>query len=150
VFSLWLDGSAYGLTTTGENIDAIAFDNEGRLVISTAGTFTVPGASGNVKGQDEDLLVLEGTAWSILFDGSHNAMLAKPDVWGAWIAQDGKIYLNTQGNFNVPGASGSGADIFACTPGSLGANNTTCSYSFFWSGGASGLVNLDAIDLELP
>lgn len=150
VFSLWLDGSAYGLMTTGENIDAISFDQQGRLVISTAAGFTVPGASGNVKGQDEDLLLLDGTNWSILFDGSHNAKLAKPDVWGVWIDDNGEIYLNTQANFNVPGASGGGADLFICTPTSLGANNTNCTYRFFWDGDGVGLTNVDGIDLELP
>ncbi len=149
-FSLWLDGSAYGLTTNGENIDGIALDPQGRLVISTAAAFNVPGASGNLKGQDEDLLLLDGTSWSILFDGSHNAKLAKPDVWGVWLDDNGEIYLNTQAKFNVPGASGSGADIFICTPSSLGLKNTDCAYRFFWDGDAAGLKSVDGIDLELP
>ena len=47
------DGSDVGLTTTNEDIDAIDRLGDGRIVLSTVGSFGVTGATGN----DEDLIV---------------------------------------------------------------------------------------------
>ena len=65
-FSSYFVGANYGLTTSGEDIDAIDFAPDGRLVISTVGSYSVPGVSGN----DEDLIAWNGTNWSLYFDGS--------------------------------------------------------------------------------
>ena len=42
-------------------------------------------------------------------------------------ADANKIYLNMLGTFTVTGATGGGAAVFVCTPGTLGAT-TTCTY----------------------
>ncbi len=127
-FSMFFDGSARGLDSenSSEDIDAIAFLPDGRLVISTTGSFTVPG----VSGADEDLIAFNTTnnTWGLHFDGSDVELTSSSeDVFGAWIANNNDIYLTTTGSFTVTGVSGGGDDIFRCTPTSTGAT-TACSY----------------------
>jgi uncharacterized repeat protein (TIGR01451 family) len=135
IFSWFLDGSDVGLTTAGEDIDAIAFAPDGRLVVSTLGNLNV----GGVAGRDEDLFVLNATNlgeetvgfWELYFDGTDVGL--NQDIWGAWIEQTGEVYLVTKGKFAVEGVSGGGNDIFVCMPSSLGVN-TTCTFTPFWKG----------------
>lgn len=144
-FSLYFDGSDVGLTTSGENIDAISLAPDGRLVVSTTGNFNVPGASGN----DEDLLIFNATgfgsntsgSFELHFDGSDvDLSNSGEDVGGNWIDPGtGEIYLSTQGNFSVPGVSGASSDIFICAPSSLGSS-TSCTFSFYWDGSANGFT----------
>lgn len=144
-FSLYFDGSAFGLSTDAEDVDAIAFDQSGKLLVSTLGAYLVPGLP---KGQDEDLLRFDGAAWSVYFDGSHNAGLGGEDVAGADVAANGNIYLSVLDAFSVPGAKGNGTDIFRCVPGSLGYLSTTCTYSLFWRSTSYGMGAFNAIDIE--
>jgi hypothetical protein len=137
-FSSYLVGANVGLTTDNEDIDAIDFAPDGRLVVSTIGSFSVSGASGN----DEDLIALNasGTSWSLYFDGSDVGLnnTASEDVNGAWIdPATNRVYLTTVGTFSVTGVSGNGSDIFVCAPGSLGTT-TTCTFSSYWLGSAHG------------
>jgi hypothetical protein len=144
-FTLYLDGSANGLSTNAEDVDAIAFDEAGKLLLSTTGSYALPGG---LKGGDEDLLRFDGGVWTLRFDGSHNAGLAAEDVAAAAVAANGDIYLSVLDGFNVGGINGNAADVFICTPGSLGALNTTCAYSLFWDVAAYGLPAFDAIEVE--
>jgi hypothetical protein len=73
-FTLLLDGSDVGLDTTGEDIDAIGRALDGRLFVSTANTWSVPGLSGSAS---DFLLFTAATlgdvtagSWSMYFDGS--------------------------------------------------------------------------------
>ena len=145
-FSWYFDGSDVGLSTTAEDIDAIGFAPDGKLVISTLGAFGVTGVSGN----DEDLLVFTATTlgatttgtWALYFDGSDVGLneATSEQINGVWIeAATNKIYLTTTGNFSVPGLSGSGSDIFICTPGTLG-NTTSCTYTSYWVGASNGFA----------
>ena len=73
-FEWFFDGSDVGLSSNGEDIDAITFTSAGELVISTSGSFSVPG----VSGADEDLVrftaiqlgEITSGSWSMYFDGS--------------------------------------------------------------------------------
>jgi hypothetical protein len=153
-FQWYFDGSDVGLTTNDEDIDAIDFAPDGRLVISTLGSFNVTGASGN----DEDLLAFSPTSlgsttngtWSLYFDGSDVSLNASSeDVNGVWIdPANNQLYLTTTGAFSVTGVSGDGADIFVCTPGSLGPT-TSCTFSMYWDGSAFGFAGevADGIDI---
>jgi hypothetical protein len=142
-FSLFFDGSDVGLTTNGEDIDAIGVSTDGKLVISTIGSHSVPG----VSGADEDLLIFTATSfgsttsgsWAQYFDGSDVGLnnTSSEDVYGTWIDNSGNIYLNTNGNFSVSGLSGDGDDIFVCTLGSTGSN-TSCTFSLYWDGDSNG------------
>ena len=155
-FSLYFDGSDVGLSDSAENLDALALTPDGRLLISAIGKAVVPG----ITAQDEDLLRFTPTAlgdvtagtWELYFDGSDVGLntAASEDVNGAWVAPNGDIYLSTLGVFAVAGASGDGADVFACTPGSLG-NNTSCTFSgLYWDGSANGFAGevVDALFIE--
>jgi hypothetical protein len=145
-FSLWLDASTVGLSTNAEDVDAIAFDETGKLLVSTLGAYVVNGLP---KGQDEDLLRLNGATWELRFDGSHNAGLAGEDIVGASVSPAGDFYLSLAGAFNVGGGvSGNGADIIKCVPSSLGQQSTNCAYSLFWDSVDNGLTAFDAIDVK--
>jgi len=142
-FEWYFDGSDVGLDSRGEDIDAIGFTADGKLVISTVGNFS----AGGLSGKDEDLWVFTASSlgqntsgsWEQYFDGSDVGLSQSgyEDVYGAWIASDGDIYLTTRGNFSVPGLSGDGSDIFTFTPSSLGAN-TSGAYNAYWDGSEHG------------
>ena len=144
-FTLFFDGSAHGLTVDAEDVDAIAFDETGKLLLSTSGSYAVPGLA---KGGDEDLLRYDAGTWELRFDGSHNAGLASEDIVGASVAANGDIYLSVLDAFNVGGISGNANDIFICTPSSLGDHNTSCTYSLFWDASTFGLPPFDAFDIQ--
>lgn len=145
-FQWYFDGSDVGLSTNNEDIDAVGFAPDGRLVVSTLGAFSVTG----VSGEDEDLLVFTATSlgsttagtWALYFDGSDVGLSenASEDVNSNWIdSLTGKIYLSTLGNFSVTGLAGDASDIFICSPGTLGAA-TTCTYGpgLYWDGSQNG------------
>ena len=144
-FEWYFDGSDVGLTRSGEDIDALSVTSDGKLLLSTIGSFSAPG----IGGRDEDLILFTPTslgrntsgAWARYFDGSDVGLRrSSEDVLGGQIDEaSGDIYLTTNGNFAVPGLSGDGADILVCTPGTLGAD-TSCTFSLYWDGSAHGLA----------
>ncbi len=92
-FSVYQRASDIGMTSSN-NIDAIAFAPDGRLVVSTAGSFT---QGGTIVGRDEDLIAHDATTgtWTLYFDGS--AVLDNPfpdDVLAATIDSDGNVYIS--------------------------------------------------------
>jgi hypothetical protein len=156
-FAWYFDGSAVGLETNAEDVDAFALLADGRLLFSTLGAVNVPG----VTGADEDLLLFTPAqvgantsgSWSLYFDGSDVALTnSSEDLVGAWIdPANNEIYLSTQGAYAVPGLSGDANDVLICTPASLGAT-TSCTYRLFWDGAANGFAGevIDALDLAPP
>lgn len=145
-FAFYFDGSDVGLTTNDEDIDVIAFAPDGRLLISTLGNVSVSGASGG----DTDLFAFTSTSlgtttagtWAIRFDGSDVGLSnsSSEDVNASWVdITTGQIYLSTLGAFSVTGSSGDGADLFICTPGTLGST-TTCTFGpgLYWDGSLYG------------
>ncbi len=146
-YEWYVDGSDVELLDSGEDIDAIGFVADGRLAISTSGSFSVNGLSG----KDEDLIIFTATtlgattsgSWEAYFDGSAPGIAldttSSEDVAGTWFGDNGDIYLTTRGDFSVPLMNGDGADIFACLPGSTGVV-TSCTYSLFWDGSANGFT----------
>lgn len=147
-FSLYFDGSDVGLDTSSEDIDGLAIASNGQIIISTKASFSVPGASTNITGADEDLLAFDPTSlgsnttgtWSIYFDGSDVGLSdgGSEDVDGIWIDNAGKLYLTTVGAFSVSGVTGDGSDVFAFTPSSLGSD-TSGSFDPFFDGSDAGL-----------
>ena len=143
-FELYFDGSDVDLTTSGEDIDAIGFTSDDRLIVSTKGSPIV----GNFAGKDEDLLVFNDTSlgentsgtWELYFDGSDVGLNdgGGEDVNATWIDSNGDIYLSTVGTFNVDGVNGDGADIFTFTPNSIGSN-TNGTFNPFFDGSSKGL-----------
>jgi subtilase family protein len=154
-FSWYVDGSDVGLSATGEEIDAIEVLGDGRVLLSTVGTVSVPGASG----AGEDLLALAPTSlgattagtWTVYFDGSDVALTATSEkVDAAAVAPNGDVDLSTTGAVSVPGISGTADDVIGCAPTSIGPT-TGCNWwaSPVFDGGPWGLgsANIDAIDL---
>jgi hypothetical protein len=152
---MYLDGSDVDLASAGEDVDAVGFAPDGRIVISTLGNYSASG----LTGAGNDLLVLDGGVfgdatsgtWSLYFDGEDVELTdSTENISGVWIdAANGDIYLATNGAFTVTGASGDGADIFVCTPGTLG-DSTTCTYALFWDGSANGFSGeiIDGLAIE--
>jgi hypothetical protein len=126
-FHFYFDGSDVGLTKSNEDIDALALDADGSLLISTNGSAVVEGTSG----ADTDLLRFTATnlgaatsgSFSVYFDGSDVGLTdaSSEDVDGAGLLPDGRILLSTTGAFSVPGVSGANEDVFAFTPTQLGS-----------------------------
>lgn len=157
-FEWFFDGSDVGLTTSSEDLDAVHYTSDGKLILSTAGAFGVTG----VSGADEDLLIFTPTSlgsttsgsFAMHFDGSDVGLsnTQTEDVNGTWTdAATGDVYLTTLGAFSVTGVSGDGADIFICTPGSLGST-TACTFTMYWDGSAFGFAGevLDAFGVVMP
>jgi hypothetical protein len=160
-FEWYFKGASVGLgpslEASGERIDALGFLPDGRLLVSTSGNFSVPG----VTGTDEDLIAFTATSlgettsgsWQLYFDGSKISLSDggdDEDVDGVSVDSTGNLYLTTNANFSVPGASGDGADIFRCIPPqSTPLPIAKCTYDPVWSGSAHGLAgqNVNGIDL---
>lgn len=148
----YLDGSDVGLTTGNEAVDTIAITPDGRLVVSTTGTATVPTTGSPLKAFDEDLLVFSPTSlgantagtWSLYFDGSTVKGLAVEDVNGAWFDEtNSDLYLTVTNNFSIGGVKGTGRDIIRLRPAAGGTQ-----VQKYWYGpdyGFSGLPNAFAI-----
>ncbi|MBX7251317.1 MAG: right-handed parallel beta-helix repeat-containing protein, partial [Candidatus Promineofilum sp.] len=143
-YTLYFDGSDVGLTTSGEDIDGLAFAPDGRLLISV---FTSAAVTGVAKALDEDLMAFAMTSqgattagtWSLYFDGSDVGLTTTAeDVGGVWgDTTTRELYLSTNGAFSVGvGAGlvkGQSSDVFICAPGAFG-DPTSCVYRLFWDG----------------
>ena len=140
------------MTTDGEDIDAIDFDDADNLVISTSGDVK----TSSVTGKDEDLLVLYNATlgnpsageWRLWFDGS-TVGLANEDVNGLWIdPMTGDRYLTVKDSFAFAGQQIDSDDVFVCTPTQVDGN-TVCRYTLFWDGDQHnyGSENIDSIHL---
>lgn len=147
-FALVFDGSDVGLASDGENLDSVSVTADGRLVFSTTGSWSVPGATGTISGADEDLFVFNATSlgmltagsFEILYDGS-DVDMSSEDVNGAALdGVSGDLYLTTTDNFSVTGLSGRPEDIFRFVPTSLGSNTAGSYGPIFFDGSAVGFT----------
>lgn len=138
-FELWLDGSDIGLTTGGEDVDAIHF-TDGQfdsLSFSTTGNFSIPASLGGpLDGRDEDIVVCgseipdtdpEDFACSSLVievDGTDSGLDEPTEDVDAldFVSTDTGVHmiLSTTGDFEVPGAAGADHDLFACLASGVG------------------------------
>lgn len=155
-FSWYFDASDVELTTDAEDVDAFDLLADGTLIISTVGN---PSVTGVASPADEDLLRFTPTtlgattagSWSMYFDGSDVELTTtNENVGGVWVnPANGDVYLSVLGAFAVTGASGDGADIFLCDPGTLGPT-TTCTYSLYWDGSTLGFAGegMDAVYVQ--
>jgi hypothetical protein len=112
-----------------------------------------------VSGSDEDPIIYTATAlgsdtsgtWALYFDGSDVGLndAASEEINEIWIdPANNNFYLTTLGAFTVPGVIGDGADVFICTPGSLGST-TGCTYTPYWDGSLNGFAGevVDGLDI---
>lgn len=119
-WSLYLDGSAHGLTTNNEDIDALTFTPGGFLSVSTSGGFAVKAlGGGTLKGQDEDLFSLVNAVtheWTLWLDGAAVGLQGTNDIRGVSYLSvndavvDDARYLVAQKPFTLPGGVAIGAN----------------------------------------
>ncbi len=145
-FELYFDGTDVGLTHDGEDVDALYIMPSGGLLISTLGSYKVPGPGGTeLRGKDEDLLLFTPTSlgdetsgsWTLVMDGSVQGLTKSgEDVASVWLDDSGQIFMTTYGTFSVEGVSGDGADILVCT---VSVATNLCSFSLWLDGSTIGL-----------
>ena len=154
-FDMYFDGSDVNLSSSGEDVDAVKLTSDGRLLVSTRGSFSVSG----VSGRDEDIVEFTPTSlgsstsgsWALYFDGSDVGLTGSgEDVDGVGVDSAGKIYLSTTGNFSVSGVSGKDEDVFVFTPTTLGSSTSgTFDSTLFFDGSAEG-VSSDLFAIDVP
>ena len=157
-FAFYLKGADVGLTKGAEDIDALGFAADGKLIVSTIGTAKVPGISGDVK--DQDLIKLESSSpvvWSLYFDGSDVELTkSSEDIRSVWVdavgdAQGNKnVYLTLSGDFKVDSLNedkGDKNDVEGCFPSQLGTT-TECFFFKLLDGKKIGAENqLDGLSV---
>jgi hypothetical protein len=148
-WSMYFDGSVFGLDAAGEDVDAVEPLANGHILISARDIVSVTG----VTGEDEDVLEFTPGAntWAMYFDGTDVGLTSSSeDVDGVAFA-GGNIYLSTAGNFGVTGAAGADEDVFVFTPTTLGENTAgTFSSTLYFDGSVLGLAGNDLAAIELP
>lgn len=122
-WSLYLDGSAHGLTTNAEDIDALTFSAGGFLAVSTSGSYAVKNlGGGTTKGTDEDLILLVNPAtseWTKWLDGNSIGLQGANDIRGvSFLRVDDAIvddarYVVAQAAFTLPNGVAIGANDVA-------------------------------------
>ncbi len=128
-FSFYFDGSDVGLTRTSEDVDALAVDTAGNMLISFEGFWDQTGMSG----YDEDVLKFTATSlgattagtWTWFLNG-RDADVALGSAGEDVDALDydlvaGTLALSTDGAFMVPvNLTGDNHDLLTFTPTALG------------------------------
>jgi myo-inositol-hexaphosphate 3-phosphohydrolase/PKD repeat protein len=154
-FTLHFDASDVGLSNSDEDVDAVELLADGRLLVSTTGSFSVSG----VSGADEDIIAFTPTSlgatttgtWTLYFDGSDVELTSSDEDIDALAIDAGKVYLSTEGSFSVTGISGRDEDVFVFTPSSLGSTTQgTFASTLFFDGSQHGLGSLDITAIDLP
>jgi len=151
-YSLLFDGSDVGLDSTNESIDAFAVHEDGRLLVSTTGSFTV---TGGLSGKDEDVIALTPSSlgdttagsWAMYFDGSTVGLESSgEDVDAIEPLAGGRILVSTSGAVSVTGVTGDDEDVLEFTPGSPGT------WAMYFDGSDVGLTtsseDVDGVALD--
>jgi len=75
-FAIYFDGSDVGLTTSDEDVDAVALDSSGTIYLSTVGNFSAQGTGGpSISGADEDVFLFSATSTGTTTTGSYSTPL---------------------------------------------------------------------------
>lgn len=150
-FVWYFDGSDVGLSSSGEDIDALALTTTGQLLLSTSGSLRV----GALTGKDEDVFLFTATqlgqqtqgTWQRYFDGAAIGLTAgSEDITGVGLrpVADGALYLSTKGDFAVTSRDnlrGDANDIFACQPDNSGSVTPLCHFVRYFDGEQVGLAH---------
>ena len=147
-FDLVFDGSDVGLTTEGEDVDAVELLSGGGLLLSTRRRALVPGA----RGGGADLFLFAPSelgartrgSWRVLSRGRTLGLRGPAERVDSLAAAPGTLLLGTAGPFSVAGMAGTSSDVLA-----LAGFRRPGPPSFFLRGAALGVgsANVDAIDL---
>lgn len=153
-FSPFFQGKSWGLTTSGEKIDAIDYLASGnRLLLSTSGSAKVTVSGGVLMAADEDVFVFDRNTdtyeGDLLIDGSKVTGLGGEDISGIWDdPNSGDYYITITGAFNLGGVKGNSGSIVKLTPNS-GATVYTPSLVDWLASGTTlpKKTNLDGLEL---
>jgi hypothetical protein len=156
-FSIYLDGTDIGLTDAGENVDGLEYivDSSAplgfRVLISTADSFAVTGASGS----DEDVFEFTPTMTGantlgsslFYFDGS-DVGLTTSDVDGL-ARTASSLYVSLLNDASVRSPLFGNEDVLACIGLTTGSTTSCGPWNFFFDGSGFGIRggNVNAIDL---
>lgn len=144
-WSLFLDGSDLGLTTAGEDIDALElYADDQIMMFSTSGNFSLPG---NISG------AADGYAyWNLLnlqitgpFESSQLGVdggADNNDLWGLALSED-KAYVAMEAAFTAGGYDFAAGDI-------MESDYQPYSIHLLWDAGDHGFPKVDAIEVILP
>lgn len=138
-FELFFDGSDVGLSSNGEDIDAMSLLSSGALLISTIGTAKVDG----LVARDEDLLRFVPTqwgeettgSWSLYLDGSDLSLTTgAEDIDALWIDESvNTLLLGTKGRYRIGSLRGDEDDLLICTILGLG-DESSCDFAIYFDG----------------
>jgi len=148
-YSIHFDGSDVGLTNASEDLDAFTVLADGRIVMSTSGTVSVPGLSG----ASNDLLAFTPSSlgdttagtWSVFLRGSSVRIptTTAGNIDAVEVLPDGTLIVSTVGNITVGSRTFNREDLIKISGTTL---------SFYVDGSDIGLSttgeNIDAVDLQ--
>lgn len=157
-WSLFFDGSTHGLTTGGEDVDAIDVVGS-NIALSTSGGYNVPKyGGGTLQGGDEDIILYAAVYGNYLprLDGSAKGLAAGNDTraidfdrhfgpdrdWMFLVFEDPFTYQYTSDR----AVSGAANDIFVDEMPSGGSGGGPAAGTI-WDASAAGFPNVDAIEL---
>jgi hypothetical protein len=159
-FELFFDGSDVQLAAPSEDIDAIAVLADGRILISTRGSFRFGRRPYELRGRDEDILAFTPTSlgsetagsWKIYQVGERLGWVNDEDVQALWVdPSNNELYTSTDGNtFTIIGANGSRNDALVHAPGTLSANiqaNASANSASLNSANSSAIGAFDGLDI---
>jgi len=131
----------------GANIDGMSIDGSNIYVSFASSSTSVPGPSGNFNVNDEDVVVWDGTSWSLFFEGSVCGLSGSSsgDIDAVSVVGT-TLYFSTLRNITPTGVTGPGgddADIYTWVQG-----GTSCSRAL--DGSAAGLngEDIDALTVQ--
>jgi hypothetical protein len=153
-WSLYLDGSAHGLTTDAEDIDALTFTPGGFLTVSTTGNFAVKALGGGTqKGSDEDLVSLIDAVtheWTLWLDGTTVGLQGTNDIKGVSflnvndsLVQSARYIVSTK-NFTLPNGTAIGANDVS---EQVWFQNGSTEFYKKYDNTTIGFANIDAIEV---
>ena len=153
-WSLYLDGSAHGLTTAAEDIDALTFTPGGFLTVSTTGNFAVKALGGGTqKGSDEDLVSLVDATtheWTLWLDGATLGLQGTNDIGGVSYLNvndtlvDDARYVVAQKGFTLPNGTAVGANDVS---EQVWFQNGSTEYYLKFDNATIGFPQIDAIEV---
>ena len=155
-FSRYLDGSDVGLSSNGEDIDALDVLENGDLLISTTGSFSGNGASG----ADEDIFRFTPSNLGSQTSGSFSLYLDSSDLGLGGSSEDidslglgpaGTLNISTAGNLSASGVSRADEDVSLLTVTSTGGNSGgSIASTPVFDGSLFGLVDNDVNAVDIP
>ena len=148
-FTMYFDGSDVQLDQKKESIRALTLLDDGSLLISTQGSFSVSGLSG----EDKDVFRFTGVfgsstsgSFSMYLDGSDVGMSNKKEDVDALASDGTDLYFSTTGDFSAGGVVATAEDVITFS-GTFG-DSTSGTFGIFWDAAAHGIA-ADIVGLDL-